>query len=75
MTVLAECPICHRRGSLRKKTCKCGQNMDKAKKNKRVKYWVVNRIPGTTKIVWESHGDSLENARAADAEKKVMTRP
>lgn len=32
MAVLAECPICRRRQSLRNKVCKCGENLDKAKK-------------------------------------------
>lgn len=45
MNILAECPICKRKQSLRNKKCRCGENLDKAKKSKRVNYWVSYRMP------------------------------
>jgi integrase len=39
-TILAECPLCHRKQSVKSKQCKCGQDLDKAKKSKRVRYWL-----------------------------------
>jgi hypothetical protein len=40
MAILAECPICHRKQATKNKVCKCSENLDKAKKSKRVKYWI-----------------------------------
>ena len=40
MGILSECPVCKTRQSVKNKLCRCGQNMDKAKKSNRVKYWV-----------------------------------
>jgi len=41
MAILAECPICHNKQATKNKVCKCGQNMDSAKRSKRVRYWIV----------------------------------
>ena len=43
MAILAECPRCRTKQSLRNKKCRCGENIDKAKKSGRVKFHVRYR--------------------------------
>jgi len=69
MAVLAECPICHRKQSNKNKKCKCGEDLDQAKRSKRVKYWIKYRLPGG-KQRKEFVGKSIEDARAADGKRK-----
>ena len=38
MAILAQCPICKRRQATKNKICKCGEDLDRAKRSKRVKY-------------------------------------
>lgn len=38
MGKLAECPICHKKQSVKNKICKCGCDLNNAKKNRKVKY-------------------------------------
>jgi len=45
MAILAECPICHHKQSVRNKKCKCSENLDKAKEHRKVKYWLQYRLP------------------------------
>ena len=45
MSILAECPICHKRQASKNKICKCGLNLDDAKKSKKVRYWISYRMP------------------------------
>ena len=45
MAILAQCPICRRRQSAKNKKCKCGENLDKAKKGKKVRYWIDYPLP------------------------------
>jgi hypothetical protein len=45
MAILAECPQCHRKQATKNKVCKCGADLDKGKKLKRVRYWVSYRLP------------------------------
>lgn len=76
MTILAECPVCHKKQSIRNKICKCGVNLDHEKKYKRVFYHIVYRANG--KQVWKSlssfknvKGNSIVDAR--NVEGKFMT--
>jgi integrase len=71
MAILAECPICKTRQSVKKKACKCGEDLDKAKGSKRVVYWISYRLP-SGKQKQEPVGDSIEEARAADGKKKSL---
>ena len=34
MAILAECPACHKKQKAKNKLCKCGEDLDKAKKAK-----------------------------------------
>jgi integrase len=55
MGILAECPACHTKQSRRNKKCvgwrdkksglKCKENLDDAKKTKKVRYWISYRMP------------------------------
>ncbi|MFC1534144.1 tyrosine-type recombinase/integrase [Thermodesulfobacteriota bacterium] len=69
MTILAECPLCHNKQTLRNKLCICGENLDKAKRSRRVKYWIHYRLPGG-KQRKELVGNSIEEARAAEGKRK-----
>ncbi|MBW1781793.1 MAG: site-specific integrase [Deltaproteobacteria bacterium] len=70
MAVLAQCPVCKTRQSVKKKVCKnCSEDLDKAKAAKRVTYWISYRLP-SGKQKQEPVGKSIEEARAADGKKK-----
>jgi hypothetical protein len=46
MPVLAQCPFCRRKQSIKNKKCKCGENLDKLKKQKKIRYWIDYPLPG-----------------------------
>lgn len=73
MAILAECPICRVKQSVKRKTCKCGEDLDKAKRSKRVKYWIDFKIPGG-KARREPVGYSIEEARDAHGKRRVQKR-
>ena len=73
MGILAECPICRRRQSLRKKICLCGEDLDKAKRSKRVRYWINYRFHGG-KQRRELVGFSISEARDADGKRRAEKR-
>ena len=73
MSILAECPACHKRQANKNKLCSCGQNLDKLKRASRVNYWISYRLPGG-KQKRESIGTSVEEARDADGKRKVQKR-
>lgn len=73
MAVLAECPFCHKKQSLRNKVCLCGQDLDKLKRRNKVKYWIIYRLPGG-KQKKEMIGTSVEEARDADGKRRVQKR-
>jgi hypothetical protein len=78
MAVLAECPVCHEKQSVKRKICKCVENLDKAKKAQKVNYWIKFRLPdGTQRKEPVSKFDdcdpySIEDARACDAKRLVQ---
>ena len=70
MGVLAQCPVCKSRVSIKKKVCtRCGENLDKAKKANRLEYWISYRLPNG-KQKQEPVGKSIEDARAANGKRK-----
>ena len=74
MAILAQCPVCKTRQSVKKKVCKkCGENLDKAKKANRLEYWISYRLPNG-KQKQEPVGKGIEEARAADGKKKSLKR-
>ena len=71
MAILAECPVCHRKASIKNKRCKCGTNLDAEKKSKKVTYHIVYRVNG--KQTWKSlssfegvKANSIEDARTVE---------
>ena len=62
MSILSECPTCRARQSLRNKTCKCGEHLDRAKRSGRVRYWITYRLPNGMQRK-EMVGTSIEEAR------------
>jgi len=73
MAILAECPICRKKQAIRNKRCPCGEDLDRAKKSKRVKYWISIRLPGG-KQRREPVGYSIEEARDAHGKRRVQKR-
>jgi integrase len=73
MAILAECPICRNRQKVSNKICKCGQDLDKAKRSSRVKYWISYRLPNG-KQRREVVGYSIEDARAAEGKRMAQKR-
>ena len=73
MSILAECPLCHKKQSVRKKFCKCGADLDKLKGQKeKVKYWIQYYLAGKQRR--ESIGYSIEEAKDADGKRRVQKR-
>jgi len=72
MAIKAECPLCHKKQAAKNKVCTCGQDMDKAKKSKKVKYHVVYRVNGKQRQEFVGH--SIEDARNADAGRRTQKR-
>ena len=69
MAILAECPFCHNKQVVKNKECKCGTDLDKAKRSKKVKYWISYRLPDGTErrqsvdSFEDLNGYSIEDAR------------
>jgi integrase len=78
MAILAECPQCHRKQSIKNKKCCCGADMDaERRKKKRVKYYIVYRVNGKQR--WKSVSSfkdlnpySIKDATEAEAKFKVL---
>jgi integrase len=73
MAILAECPTCHRKQATKNKVCKCGQDLDKAKRAKKVRYWIDDRLPNG-KAKREPAGFSMDKARDAEAKRRSQKR-
>ena len=79
MAILAECPICHRKQSAKKKRCRqCGEDLDKAKRARKVRFWISYRMPdGKQKREFVGSfeglkGHSIEDAKKAEAKKMTL---
>jgi integrase len=73
MAILAECPRCRKKQATKNKACKCGADLDKLKRSKKVRYWIDFKIPGG-KVRQEPVGYSIEEARDADGKRRVQKR-
>lgn len=69
MAILAECPFCHRKQSLKRKKCSCGADLDQLKRTQKVRYWIDYRDDNGKKKR-KAEGFSLELAKAADGKVK-----
>lgn len=68
--IMAQCPICRRKQAVKNKVCKCGENLDKAKKNGRVKYYIAYYIG--KKLIREMVGTSYADAVAAEGKRNAQ---
>ena len=73
MAILAECPRCHRKQAGKNRLCSCGEDLVKAKRSQRVRYWITYRLPGG-KQRKEAVGFSIEEARDADGKRRGQKR-
>jgi integrase len=71
MALLAECPRCHKKQAVKNRQCACGEDLVKAKRGQRVRYWVNYRLPNG-KQRREAAGYSIEEARAAEGKRKAQ---
>ena len=78
MAILAECPACHRKQSAANKKCKCNEDLNKAKKSNRVRYWIVYRMPDGKQRrdsvgAFEGlSGNSIQDAKTALAKRQIQ---
>jgi integrase len=73
MAILAECPICHRKQSVKNRLCSCGEDLVQLKRSKKVKYWITYRLPGGRQRR-EAVGYSIEEARDAEGKRRSQKR-
>jgi integrase len=73
MAILAECPFCHTKQSAKNKVCKCGADLVKAKRAKKLKYWINFRMPNG-KQRRQAVGYSIQEARDADGKRRSQKR-
>jgi integrase len=80
MSILAQCPQCRRKQSNKNKKCACGLDLNKAKKNRRVKFWITYRLPRgqqrreSVAAFEDLDPFSIDDARDAMAKRKVQKR-
>ena len=73
MAILAECPMCHNKQATKNRLCSCGEDLVKAKRSKKIKYWIQYRLPGG-KQRKEFVSYSIEEARDADGKRRSQKR-
>jgi integrase len=79
MAILARCPICKLQQSVKNKKCKCGEDLDQAKRSKRVRYFIIYRDSDGKQVKRSlTHFNldpySITDAQDADAKFKVGKR-
>jgi integrase len=82
MAILARCPICKRQQAVKNKRCvECREDLDLAKRSKRVRYWIVYRTPegkqvkrSLRKLGKDLDPYSITDAQAVDAKYKTQRR-
>lgn len=80
MAILAECPVCHKKQKVKNKLCKCGQDLDKAKRAKKVRFWIDYRLPDGKQIrepvaaADDPACYSIEEAKAAEGKRRAQKR-
>ncbi len=77
MAILAECPQCHRKQTVKNRVCDCGADLVKEKRSKKVRYWVVYRLAnGKQRKEFVKLPDGspagIEEARAAEGKRKAQ---
>jgi integrase len=77
MSILAQCPICKVKQRVANKKCRCGEEMDKAKRSERVRYYIRWRMPGKLKEKGQGQkqefvGYSITEAKASEGKRKAQ---
>lgn len=78
MAILAECPRCHKKQAVKNRKCVCSEDLVKAKRAKKVRYWVNYRLHNGTQrrefVGNDPDGQPLgiEDARAAEGKRKAQ---
>jgi len=73
MAVFQQCPVCRLKQKNALKKCRsCGEDLVKAKRSDRVKYWICNIIQ--KKLKWQYVGFSLSEAQDADGKIRAEKR-
>jgi integrase len=65
--------MCHRKQATKNKVCSCGTDLDKAKRSKKIRYWIKYRLPGG-KQKKEFVGTSIDEARDAEGKRRGQKR-
>ncbi len=73
MSILAECPVCHFKQNASNRLCTCGEDLVKAKRSNRVRFWISYRLPGG-KQKRESVGFSIKEAQDAEGKRRSQKR-
>ena len=72
MSILSECPTCRRKQSIKNKKCVCGNDMDKSKRSKKIRYWINFRLPDGNGLVAAWVPERSRKKRLDDCEGKVV---
>jgi integrase len=67
MSIIVVCPACHKQCKFTAKKCKCGCDLQKAKKNKQASLYVTYRVPGSRKLFREPAGKDVQEAKDIEA--------
>jgi hypothetical protein len=71
MAILAECPRCHKKQTVKNRVCVCGADLVKEKRLKKVRYWVVYRLADGRQRK-EFAGCMIEEAKAAEGKRRAQ---
>jgi integrase len=69
MSILCECPQCHKKIAVKNKRCKCGADMDRLKRGRKVRYWVNYLLPGGRQKREAVSGEGINPYSIEDAKK------
>lgn len=73
MAVLAECPRCHRRQGYKRSDCiKCDHDLERLRRNQKLRLWIVYRVKGRQK--WEFVGYKITDAKDALSKRMIQKR-
>jgi integrase len=78
MAILAECPRCHKKQTVKNRVCDCGADLVKEKRLKKVRYWVVYRLAdGKQRKEFvgnlpDGRPAGIEEAKAAEGKRKAQ---
>ena len=78
MAILAECPRCHKKQTVKNRICDCGADLVKEKRLKKVRYWVVYRLANGKQRkefvgnLLDGRPAGIEEARAAEGKRKAQ---